>query len=58
MIRCDALLYAMRGDGSPAAAKQSDFPVTPGAAMPAVPGATKRDYSVIFVTAIEPGVPN
>jgi len=37
---------------SPASAKQTDFPVTPGAAMPAVPGAAKQDYSVIFVTAI------
>jgi len=38
--------------GSPANAKQSEFPVTPGASMPAVAGSKKQDYSVIFVTAI------
>ena len=40
-------------DASPANANPGDFPVTPGATMPAVRGCTKRDYAVVFVTAIE-----
>jgi hypothetical protein len=34
---------------SPAKALTRDFPVTPGAAMPAVAGCQKQDYAVLFV---------
>ncbi len=37
------------GSCSPSMAKQSDFPVTPGAAMPPVPSCHKQDYSVLIV---------
>jgi len=39
--------------GTPADADQRDFPVTPGAAMPDVPGCHREDYWVVFVVAIE-----
>jgi hypothetical protein len=51
-LPCRSARYTPDGDGSPATARQSDFPVTPGGAMPAVPGTSKRDYAVLFVTAI------
>ena len=35
--------------GSPWTANPRDFPVAPGAEMPAVPGCTKQDYAVLFV---------
>jgi hypothetical protein len=35
--------------GGPWTAKQSDFPVLPGAEMPTVDGCTKQDYAVLFV---------
>lgn len=35
--------------GSPLTAKQSDFPVFPGAAMPEVEGCDKQDYAVLFI---------
>ena len=35
--------------GTPESANPRDFPVTPGAVMPAVPGADQRDYAVLFV---------
>jgi hypothetical protein len=41
---------------SPALAQAKDFPVTPGAAMPAVPSCAKQDYAVLFVIAV--GVEN
>lgn len=37
---------------SPAAARQSDFPVKPGALMPEVPGCNKVDYAVLFVLGV------
>ena len=37
---------------SPAKAKLSDFPVTPGGKMPAIEGATHQDYAVLFVVAV------
>mmetsp|Transcript_58723 Transcript_58723/g.63385 ORF Transcript_58723/g.63385 Transcript_58723/m.63385 type:complete len:259 (-) Transcript_58723:289-1065(-) len=37
------------GPGSPGAANPKDFPVTPGAIMPSVPGTQQQDYAVIFV---------
>ena len=42
-------------DASPAKANARDFPVTPGAAMPAVAGCKKQDYWVVFVVALEAG---
>jgi hypothetical protein len=39
--------------GSPLTAKQSDFPVTPGAEMPKVEGCEKLDYAVLFVIGKE-----
>ena len=39
--------------GSPANARSSDFPVTPGGPMPAVEGCNKQDYAVVFVVAVE-----
>merc|ERR1712083_1014719 len=36
-------------DASPANARPSDFPVTPGAEMPHVEGCSKQDYAVLFV---------
>ena len=37
------------GAGSPVSANPRDFPVTPGAIMPSVPGAKQQDYAVLFV---------
>jgi len=37
------------GDNPMSAIRQSDFPVRPGAAMPAVGGCDKQDYSVLLV---------
>lgn len=37
---------------SPSSAKQSDFPVEPGAEMPVVDGCDKQDYSVFIVTEV------
>jgi len=39
--------------GLPSAASAKDFPVTPGATMPNVPGCDKQDYAVLFVTGLE-----
>jgi hypothetical protein len=36
---------------SPASAKRSDFPVTPGGPMPPVDGCHKLDYAVLFIVA-------
>mmetsp|Transcript_5263 Transcript_5263/g.15974 ORF Transcript_5263/g.15974 Transcript_5263/m.15974 type:complete len:256 (-) Transcript_5263:16-783(-) len=38
---------------TPASADRRDFPVTPGAAMPAVGGCAKQDYAVLFVVGVE-----
>jgi hypothetical protein len=38
-----------QGNGSPANARLSDFPVKPGAIMPTVPGTDKQDYAVLFL---------
>lgn len=40
-------------NASPANARKSDFPVTPGAAMPDVKGTNKQDYAVLFVEGLE-----
>lgn len=39
--------------GSPFTARQEDFPVKPGAQMPAVEGCDKQDYAVIFLIGME-----
>eukprot|EP00747_Dinoflagellata_sp_TGD_P108913 gnl/TRDRNA2_/TRDRNA2_170555_c1_seq3.p1 gnl/TRDRNA2_/TRDRNA2_170555_c1~~gnl/TRDRNA2_/TRDRNA2_170555_c1_seq3.p1 ORF type:complete len:356 (+),score=40.52 gnl/TRDRNA2_/TRDRNA2_170555_c1_seq3:49-1116(+) len=49
-LPCRAARYT---GGSLKNARLSDFPVEPGAAMPAVSGSDKQDYAVLFVTAIE-----
>lgn len=49
-LPCRAARYQ---GGSPAMAKQSDFPVIPGAKMPEVNGCDKQDYAVLFVIGIE-----
>ena len=40
---------------SPTGIDMNDFPVTPGAAMPAVTGCSKTDYAVLFINALETG---
>lgn len=45
-LPCRAARYK---GGSPTAANPRDFPVAPGAVMPAVPGADKQDYAVLFL---------
>ncbi len=40
---------------SPSKAQQTAFPVTPGAAMPAVEGCNKQDYAVLFVIGVAVG---
>ena len=49
-LPCRAARYT---GGSPANARQADFPVTPGAPMPAVEGSRKQDYAVLFVIGVE-----
>ncbi len=34
---------------TPAMASQAEFPVSPGAVMPSVPGCNKQDYAVLFI---------
>ncbi len=34
---------------TPAMANQAEFPVSPGATMPSVPGCNKQDYAVLFI---------
>lgn len=46
-------LAASGKEGSPLTAKQSDFPVKPGAEMPKVDGCEKLDYAVLFVIGKE-----
>jgi hypothetical protein len=41
-----------QGSCSPANARQSAFPVAPGAVMPAVEGCHKQDYSVLIVVGL------
>ena len=38
---------------TPASAHITNFPVTPGAEMPAVEGCAKQDYSVLFIIGVE-----
>lgn len=51
-LRCRAALYTPAKAGgtcSPKAARQDDFPVTPGAAMPPVADCAKQDYQVLIL---------
>eukprot|EP00287_Rhodomonas_sp_CCMP768_P008829 CAMPEP_0196738520 /NCGR_PEP_ID=MMETSP1091-20130531/15854_1 /TAXON_ID=302021 /ORGANISM="Rhodomonas sp., Strain CCMP768" /LENGTH=217 /DNA_ID=CAMNT_0042082491 /DNA_START=152 /DNA_END=805 /DNA_ORIENTATION=- len=52
-LPCRSARYTPNGGGSPATAKETDFPVTPGAEMPAVQGCNKQDYAVLFVIGVE-----
>ena len=51
-LACRSARYtpaAVGGSCSPANAKQTSFPVSPGGAMPPVDGCTKQDYAVLIV---------
>lgn len=57
-LRCRSAVYTPgAGACSPTSARQSDFPVAPGAEMPAVAGCSKQDYAVLIVfgVAVENG---
>lgn len=54
-LRCRSARYtpaAGTGSCSPAKAQIREFPVTPGAEMPAVEGCDKQDYAVLFIVAV------
>ncbi len=52
-LPCRAARYtSTTGEGSPARAQRSAFPVAPGATMPVVEGCEKTDYAVIFVIGV------
>ena len=52
-LRCRSAVYTSgTGTCSPTAARQSDFPVAPGADMPPVAGCEKQDYAVLIVIGI------
>lgn len=51
-LPCRSARYTPRSkteNGSPLTANPKDFPVTPGAVMPGVPGCNSQDYAVLFV---------
>jgi hypothetical protein len=51
-LRCRSAVYTPAKAGascSPTAARETDFPVSPGAAMPPVPDCAKQDYEVLIV---------
>jgi len=56
-LPCRSARYTPADSANPACtpdqANKKDFPVTPGAAMPAVSGCNKQDYAVLFVLGIE-----
>jgi hypothetical protein len=54
-LACRSARYTPMAEGSscsPANAKQTAFPVTPGGAMPPVEGCTKQDYAVLIVIGL------
>jgi hypothetical protein len=54
-LRCRSGRYTPEVAGSactPAQASQADFPVSPGADMPDVPGCARQDYAVLIVYAV------
>ncbi len=57
-LPCRSARYSTASSGhacSPSNAVQKSFPVTPGAAMPAVEGCNKQDYAVLFVVGVGQG---
>ena len=57
-LACRSARYtppAGKNSCTPANAKQSAFPVTPGATMPAVDGCNKQDYAVLIVVGVAEG---
>ena len=48
-----ARYHPVEVNASPANANPTEFPVTPGAEMPAVNGCKKQDYWVLFILAME-----
>jgi hypothetical protein len=58
-LRCRSAVYTPAkagGSCSPSAARQSDFPVSPGAAMPPVGDCAKQDYQVLIVVGLPKNV--
>ena len=54
-LRCRSARYTPNSEGgscTPTKAKQSDFPVRPGAEMPRIKGCRKLDYMVLIIYAI------
>jgi len=51
-LPCRSARYRPTNGGSPATANRADFPVKPGAEMPAVSGCDKQDYAVLFVIGV------
>jgi hypothetical protein len=57
-LRCRSALYTPATAGtscSPIAARENDFPVAPGAAMPPVANCAKQDYQVLIVIGVPKG---
>ena len=54
-LRCRSARYTPVADKmcSPAAVRQSGFPVEPGASMPPVENCNKQDYAVLFIIGVE-----
>ena len=55
-LPCRSARYTPPASGgacAPSSAIRSDFPVTPGAAMPDVPGCARQDYAVLFILGVE-----
>lgn len=55
-LPCRSARYRPAADAglcTPKQADRTDFPVKPGAAMPAVSGCSKQDYAVLFVVGVE-----
>jgi hypothetical protein len=55
-LRCRSALYKPAGGDKmclPSSVRESDFPVTPGAAMPPVQNCSKQDYAVLFIIGVE-----
>ncbi len=58
-LRCRSAVYTPAqagGSCSPQAAREGDFPVSPGAAMPAVANCAKQDYQVLIVIGVPKSV--
>lgn len=54
-LKCRSARYRPEAGGvcSPEGADRSVFPIVPGAVMPAVPGCSKQDYTVLFIIGVE-----